>query len=142
MSRIPLKILLVEDNPSDVFFVRQALGYEGIQSDLVVARDGEQAIAFVEAAEAKQRPPCPELILLDLNLPRTSGTEFLRWLRQSSRCPEVPVIVVTSSDSPDDKAEATGLGISRYFLKPHNLDEYMKLGSVVKQVCEAASDIH
>jgi CheY-like chemotaxis protein len=127
-------MLLVEDNPADVFFVRTALAHEGIESELVVAHDGEKAIEFLEAAETNPAAPCPHLILLDLNLPRTSGTEVLRRVRNSPRCADVPVIIVTSSDAPNDRAEAVNLGANRYFLKPHNIDDYLKLGSVVKEV--------
>jgi CheY-like chemotaxis protein len=127
-------MLLVEDNPADVFFVRAALQHEGIESEILVANDGEKAIQFVEAAEANPAAPCPQVVLLDLNLPRTSGTDVLRRLRKSSRCANVPVIVVTSSDAPSDREEVESLGASRYFLKPQNIDEYMKLGSIVREV--------
>lgn len=134
MNRNSLTMLLVEDNPADVFFVRAALAHEGIEGEIVVAHDGEKAIEFVEAAETNPAAPCPQLILLDLNLPRTSGTDVLRRLRKSPRCSNVPVIIVTSSDAPSDRAETASLGASRYFLKPHNIDDYLKLGSVVKEV--------
>jgi CheY-like chemotaxis protein len=127
-------MLLVEDNPADVFFVRAALAHEGIESELLIAHDGEKAIEFVEAAETNPGAPCPQLVLLDLNLPRTSGAEVLQRVRKSSRCGDIPVIIVTSSDAPNDRAEAVRLGASRYFLKPHNIDDYLKLGSVVKEV--------
>jgi len=127
-------MLLVEDNPADVFFAQTALKHGGTESEIVVARDGEKAIEFVEAADADPSAPCPQVILLDLNLPRTSGTEVLRRVRKSSRCADVPVIIVTSSDAPSDRAETASLGANRYFLKPQNLDEYLKLGSVVREV--------
>ncbi len=92
MSRSALTMLLVEDNPADVFFVRTALEHEGIESEILIAQDGEKAIEFVEATDADPSAPCPRLILLDLNLPRTSGTEVLRRLRKSIRCADVPVI--------------------------------------------------
>ena len=76
-------MLLVEDNPADVFFVRVALEREGIKTEILIANDGEKAIQFVEAAETNPAAPCPQLILLDLNLPRTSGTEVLRRLKKS-----------------------------------------------------------
>lgn len=129
-----MTMLLVEDNPADVFFVRTALEYGGIETEIVVARDGEKAIELVEAADANPSAPCPELVLLDLNLPRASGTEVLRRLRKSIRCADVPVIIVTSSDAPSDRAETARLGANRYFLKPHSLDEYMKLGLLIKEI--------
>jgi len=134
MSRRAPTVFLIEDNPADIFFVRTALESEGIDSELLIAHDGEKAIEFIEATDADPIAPRPQIILLDLNLPRTSGIEVLRRLKRSARCAEVPVIVVTSSNAPGDRAEAESLGAIRYFLKPHSLDEYMKLGSVVKSI--------
>ena len=134
MSRNSSIVFLVEDNPADVFFVRTALKSEGIDSDVRIAPDGEQAIAFVEITDADPEAPCPHVILLDLNLPCISGMEVLRRVKKSARFADVPVIIVTSSDAATDRAEAASLGANGYFLKPQNLDEYMKLGSVVKAV--------
>jgi CheY-like chemotaxis protein len=133
VRRNVLTILLVEDNPADVFFMRTALEHGGIESEILIASDGEKAIAFLEAAEVDPAASCPQLVLLDLNLPRVSGMEVLRRLRQSLRCGEVPVIIVTSSDAPNDRAETASLGASRYFLKPQDLDGYLKLGVAVKE---------
>ena len=127
-------VFLIEDNPADVFFVRTALESQGVHSSVVVAPDGEKAIAFVETTDIDPEAPCPQVILLDLNLPRTSGMEVLRRLKTSPRFAEVPVIVVTSSDASMDRAEAANLGVDGYFVKPQNLDEYMKLGSLVKAI--------
>jgi DNA-binding response OmpR family regulator len=134
MSRSCSIVFLVEDNPADVFFVRTALQSEGIDSHILVAPDGEKAIAFVETADTDPEAPCPQVILLDLNLPCASGMEVLRRVKKSARFAGVPVIIVTSSDAATDRAEAASLGANGYFLKPQNLDEYMKLGSVVKAV--------
>ena len=127
-------MFLVEDNPADIFFMRAALESEGIGSEIVIAQDGKKAIEFVEATDADPAAPCPQIILLDLNLPYASGMEVLRRLKRSVRWAQVPVIIVTSSDADSDRAEAASLGANRYFLKPQDLDEYMKLGSVVKGV--------
>jgi len=130
----PVPILLVEDNVADVFFVREALRFEGIESELFVAQDGEKAVEFIESAEISRDSPCPQVILLDLNLPRKSGAEVLLRITQSSRLSQVPVVIVTSSDAPSDREETTRLGARRYFVKPRDLDEYLKLGLVVKDV--------
>ena len=134
MSGKPSIVFLVEDNPADIFFVRTALESEGVDSPVVVAPDGEKAIAFIETTDTNPEAPCPQVVLLDLNLPRTSGMEVLRRLKTSPRLAEVPVIVVTSSDASMDRSEAAKLGVDAYFIKPQSLDEYMKLGSVVKAV--------
>lgn len=135
----PVPILLVEDNVADVFFVREALRFEGIESELFVAQDGEKAVEFIESAEISRDAPCPHIILLDLNLPRKSGAEVLLRIMQSSRLAEVPVVIVTSSDAPSDRAETARLGARRYFVKPRDLDEYLKLGLVVKDVLRERS---
>ena len=77
-----------------------------------------------------------DLILLDLNLPKIDGSTVLSELRQHPESARVPVIVVTSSDSPKDKARMAQLGISYYFRKPTEYDEYMQLGGIVKQVMD------
>ena len=134
MSQDRPTVFLVEDNAADVFFVRTALESEGIGSDVVVAQDGERAIAFVETTDTDPEARCPQVILLDLNLPCVSGLEVLRRVKKSARFADVPVIIVTSSDAAIDRAEAASLGANGYFLKPENLDEYMKLGAIVKAV--------
>jgi DNA-binding response OmpR family regulator len=134
MSQDRPTVFLVEDNAADVFFVRTALESQGIGRDLLVAPDGEKAIAFVETIDTDPQARCPQVVILDLNLPRTSGMEVLRRVKKSARFADVPVIIVTSSDAAIDRAEAASLGANGYFLKPQNLDEYMKLGSVVKAV--------
>jgi CheY-like chemotaxis protein len=134
MSGGPVSILLVEDNAADVFFVREALRSEGIDNEIFVAQDGEKAVEFIESADRSDDAPCPQVILLDLNLPRKSGAEVLLRITQSSRLAQVPVVIVTSSDAPADRAETARLGARRYFVKPRDLDEYLKLGLVVRDV--------
>jgi CheY-like chemotaxis protein len=134
MNEDPPTVFLVEDNAADVFFVRTALQSEGIGSDVLVVQDGERALAFIETTDADPKARCPQVILLDLNLPRVSGLEVLRRVRKSARFADVPVIIVTSSDAAIDRAEAASLGANEYFLKPESLDEYMKLGPIVKAV--------
>jgi two-component system response regulator len=101
---------------------------------VLVVADGEKAIAFVETIDADPEVRCPQVMLLDLNLPRATGMDVLRRVKKSARFADVPVIIVTSSDAAIDRAEATSLGANGYFLKPQNLAEYMKLGLVVKAV--------
>ena len=136
MNATPVSILLVEDNAADVFIVREALQAEGIQNKLFVVPDGEKAMEFIRSAEMKDDAPFPHIILLDLNLPRRSGAEVLLRITQSSRFQGVPVVIVTSSDAPADREETKRLGARRYFVKPRDLDEYLKLGGVVRDVLE------
>ena len=129
-----MNILLAEDNRADVLLVREALSLRHIDHDLHVVRDGEEAIAFVSRMGTPGEPPCPDLFLLDLNLPRADGPEVLREFRRHPECAHTPVIVVTSSDMPRDREQVEPLGIAHYFRKPADLDEFMELGAVIEQV--------
>jgi CheY-like chemotaxis protein len=80
--------------------------------------------------------PCPDLILLDLNLPRASGFELIILFRKHPLCIETPVIVLTSSDAPKDRQRAAELGAVRYFRKPSDLVDFLKLGAVLREVTE------
>ena len=110
MDSGPARILIAEDNEADVFLVKASLGESGFAFDLHVASDGEQVLRIVDRVDADGAGVwCPEIVILDLNLPRYSGEEILDKFRNSPRFRSVPVIVFTSSDSPDrpcDNAQA------------------------------------
>jgi CheY-like chemotaxis protein len=91
-----VRVLLADDNPADVLLVREALMLQPFQSELTVQPDGEQMLAFIDQIEAGQQP-CPDVILLDLNLPRRTGEILLQRIRQSPPCLHVPIVIVTSS---------------------------------------------
>jgi DNA-binding response OmpR family regulator len=129
-----VNILLIEDAEPDVFLVREALKTAGLNFELNVLDDGEKAIEFIDELDRYRGTNCPHLVLLDLNLPRRSGDQILQHLRHSDRCKDIPVVVVTSSDSPRDKAEMSRLGATRYFRKPSRLDEFMRLGPLVREL--------
>jgi CheY-like chemotaxis protein len=126
-------ILLVEDNPADMLLIREAIEEHDINCELVVVSDGEQAINFIQQIESAAEI-CPSLIVLDLNLPKKSGREVLRRLRESSECNHVPVAILSSSDAQKDREEAARLGAIRYIRKPSNLDEFMKVGEILKGI--------
>ena len=134
MKNNPL-IVLTEDNAADVFLVRSALEDAGLAFRLHVISDGEQALRFLQTVETDQSA-CPDVLLLDLNLPKMSGADILRSLRENNHCSASSVVVLTSSDSPQDRARVAQLGVEHYFLKTASLDEFMKLGSIVRQVLE------
>ncbi len=129
----PFSIILAEDNAADVFLVRTALKEEGLSFNLQVFSNGEEVLRFLQQVEAGS-VACPDLLLLDLNLPRYSGEEILEWRQKSGRCSALSVVVLTSSDSLKDRARAALLGAARYFRKPADLEEFMKLGAIVKDV--------
>ena len=125
-----LQILVAEDNSGDVFLIREALSKHNVEHELHVVRDGEEALRFIEGIGNGQ--PCPDVFLLDLNLPRVEGDEVLQRFRQHPQCAQTPVIVVTSSDAPKDHERVSRIGITSYFRKPTDLEDFMKLGEVVK----------
>ena len=131
-----LHILLAEDNLGDVLLVQQALAEHHVRHELHVVQDGEQAVRFIEQMGKPGAAPCPDLLLLDLNLPKVEGQQVLAAFRRHPQCAATPVIVVSSSDAPRDRARIGELGVSRYFRKPSELDDFMKLGAVVREVVE------
>ncbi len=134
-EQMDLLVFLVEDNPADVFLVRSALRDEGLKFQLQVVEDGEKAIEALKQVDADTDSPCPNVLLLDLNLPKRMGEEVLETVRRSPRSGGIPVVVMTSSESPDDRMRAFELGATEYFRKPSNLDEFMRIGKVVKRLC-------
>ena len=126
-------ILVAEDNPGDVFLIRRALERHGLKAELKVVEDGQAALRFLDRAESDDPEACPDLILLDLNLPRAPGSRVLRRVKQSARLADTPVIVVTSSDSPADRETVAQLGAAHYFQKPGDLASFMRLGGIVRE---------
>lgn len=124
-------ILLVEDSPADVFLIRQAFQVHDVSANLQCAADGDEAIRIIDQLDAANGT-CPQLILLDLNLPGRTGVDVLRHLRQSSRCRRTPVIIVTSSNAQADHSITEELGADDYFQKPLKLDQFLEIGRVVK----------
>jgi CheY-like chemotaxis protein len=131
-----LMLLLVEDNPGDVYLIRRALDAQALAYDLSVASDGEEAIRYLEESEAADR--AIDLVLLDLNLPRRGGIEVLMRIRTSPSFAKVPTLLLTSSDSPQDRERSFRLGASAYFRKPSNLADFMKIGEMVKDMAGSA----
>lgn len=129
-----LQILLAEDNRGDVLLVQKALEEHQILHELHVVRDGEEALSAVDHMGEPGHIQCPDLMLLDLNLPKVDGPEVLSHFRQHPKCAHTPVVVISSSDAPRDRARMARLGIARYFRKPSDLDAFMELGAVVREV--------
>ena len=126
----------MEDNKADVFLLREAIRSAKIHAQLHIVNDGDKAIEFIERAEADESVARPAMILLDLNLPRKSGMEVLRHVRNSRRCADALVIIVTSSDSENDRLETARLGASRYFRKPSSYEAFIRIGEIVRDMLE------
>jgi len=132
MTENDLTILLAEDNPGDIFLIKRALAAAQLSYNLLIAKDGEVAIAYVTEAAAGQRKL--DLLLLDLNLPRRDGSEVLSHLRDFPELAKVPAIMLTSSDSPQDREHCLRLGADHYFRKPSDLAQYMKIGTLAREM--------
>ena len=126
------EVLLADDNPSDVYLIREAIREHGVDCVLRVSSDGKDALGII-SGEASGIGSI-SLIILDLNLPRHDGIEILQRLRQSAGLEHIPVVVLTSSDSPRDRLMANELGATRYLHKPSNLEEFLGLGAIFKEL--------
>jgi PAS domain S-box-containing protein len=125
-----------EDSKTDVYLIREALDSGEVKANVHVVRDGYAATNFFDAADADPHAPCPDLVLLDLNLPMKTGAEVLHHLRESRRCKTAQVLVISSSDSARDRASVEGLGPAGYFKKPTDYAEFLKLGPLVKSLLD------
>ncbi len=133
------KVLLIEDNPADVELVREALEAAGLEHVLHVTPDFETAKDYID--DLQGGAPCPDILLLDLNLPKGNGLELLQAFRTSPQCHRVPVVVVSSSDASRDRDQAARLGAAQYFRKPTDLKEFMKLGAIVLGLVRNDSEV-
>jgi CheY-like chemotaxis protein len=125
----PKTILLVEDNPDDVELALRAFRKNHLANDLVVARDGVEALDYLFCTGPhSHRDPChqPEVVLLDLKLPRVDGLEVLRRLREDRRTAFVPVVVLTSSTEEDDLVRSYSLGANSYIRKPVDFVQFVE----------------
>jgi len=123
-------VLLADDDPNDVFLLQRAFQKTNIANPLRVVRDGEEAMAYLGGQDLyadRQLHPLPVLLLLDLKMPRKSGFEVLRWLRQQSGLKRLPVVVLTSSNQNPDINKAFDLGANSYIVKPGGFDSLVEM---------------
>ena len=114
-------ILLVEDDPNDVFLIQRAFRKANLANPIQVMNDGEAAVQYLSGQEPyadRDRYPLPAIILLDLKLPRRSGHEVLVWLKQQPELKRLPVVMLTSSRQTPDVKRAYDLGVNSYLVKP------------------------
>jgi DNA-binding response OmpR family regulator len=128
-------ILLIEDNQADAALVREALEEHDVKGELLLITDGDKAIRYIDAME-RQQAGCPDLVILDLNLPKRSGREVLQSIRRSAHWRNTTVVVLSSSDARQDQADAMDLGARRYISKPLRLEEFLRLGAVFKELLD------
>lgn len=121
-------ILLIEDNPSDVELTKRALKRGRIANKLVVAEDGEEALAWLmgDGSEAGRTSALPALTLLDLKLPKIPGLEVLRRIRADARTRRLPVVILTTSIEEQDLAASYDLGVNSYIRKPVDFKQFAR----------------
>jgi CheY-like chemotaxis protein len=119
-------VLLVEDNPDDVELTLRAFAKHGVANQIVVARDGKEALALLHGSDSNAEPQLvPEVVLLDLNLPLLNGHEVLRRLRADPRTRRIPVVVLTSSKEDKDIVASYDLGANSFVQKPVDFLEFV-----------------
>lgn len=123
-------ILLVEDNPMDADLTLRAFAKRKLANPVHLARDGEEALAWLPRWEAGE--PTPLVILLDLKLPRVSGLEVLRRIKEDKRWRNIPVVVLTSSTDDLDVRTAYRLGANSYIVKPVDFDKFMEVATQIE----------
>ena len=128
----PIEILLVEDNPGDVDLAREALENGKLYNTLHVVNDGEAAMAFLRHEGKYTDAPRPDLILLDLNLPRKNGQEVLAEIKSDEELKCIPVVILTSSKAEQDILSTYNLHANCYISKPIDLDQFLKVVQAIK----------
>jgi len=123
----PIEILLVEDSPSDVDLTREALEDTKVHNNLSVVGDGVEAIAFLKREGQYANAPHPDLILLDLNLPKMGGREVLAEIKNDPNLRRIPVVVLTTSAAEQDIVESYNLHANCYVKKPVDLDAFIQV---------------
>jgi chemotaxis family two-component system response regulator Rcp1 len=123
----PIEVLLVEDSPGDVRLTREALKDAKVQINLHVASDGMEAMAFLEHEGTHTHAPRPDLILLDLNLPKKDGREVLQEIKESATLKSIPVVILTTSASETDILQSYQLHANCYISKPVDLEGFLKV---------------
>ena len=123
----PIEILLVEDNPGDIRLTQEALRDNKVRNNMTVARDGAEALAILHREGQYADSPRPDLILLDLNLPKIDGREVLRRIKDDKKLRPIPVVILTTSRDERDVLKAYGLHANCYVAKPVELEQFMEV---------------
>lgn len=125
----PITVLLVEDDPGDVLLIREAFEDHKLNNTLLVAGDGVEALELLRSADTER----PDLVLLDLNLPRKDGREVLKEIKADESLRSIPVVVLTTSDAEEDILRSYDLHANAYVTKPVDFDRFI---DVVRQIDE------
>lgn len=127
----PIEVLLVEDDPGDVLLIREAFEYNKVHNNLNVVSDGEQALAYLRREGEHADANRPDLVLLDLNLPRKDGREVLAEVKQDAALRTIPIVVLTTSEAEEDVLKSYQLHANAYVTKPVDFERFV---SIVRQI--------
>ena len=129
----PIEILLVEDSATDVMLAEEALADGKVRNHLSVVKDGVEAMAFLRKEGQYAASPRPDLMLLDLNMPRKDGREVLAEVKADANLKQIPVVVLTTSQAEPDVLKAYGLGANCYISKPVDFDQFAAVVHAIEQ---------
>ena len=127
----PIEVLLVEDDPGDVLLIREAFEFNKVHNNLNVVSDGEQALAYLRAEGEYAGSTRPDLVLLDLNLPRKDGREVLAEVKSDPALRAIPIVVLTTSEAEEDVLKSYELHANAYVTKPVDFERFV---SIVRQI--------
>lgn len=131
-SSRPVEILLVEDNEGDVFLTQEAFRISKIANTIHVAVDGEIAMEFLRKEGKYNNSPTPDLVLLDINLPKKDGTQVLKEIKEDNLLKYIPVVILTSSRSEQDVVKSYGLHANSYLIKPVDFTKFSEIVSAIE----------
>jgi CheY-like chemotaxis protein len=131
----PVEILLVEDDPADVLLVQEGLRDGPVPTNLTVMPDGVEALAYLRAEPPYAAAVIPDLILLDLKMPKKGGLEVLGEIKADPELHRIPVIILTTSDAPDDVFRAYDRQASLFITKPEDLEEFDRITKMIRDFC-------
>jgi len=132
-EREPVEILLAEDNPGDVKLTRKALEKGRLVNNLHVVNDGVETMQFLRGEGEYEGRPRPDLVLLDLNMPRKDGREVLEEIKESDDLKRIPVVVLTSSEAEEDVARSYDLHANAYLTKPVNFSGFIDVVGTLEE---------
>jgi CheY-like chemotaxis protein len=124
--------VVIEDNPADIFLVKEAITAHALDVDTYVMSDGEEGMRFFRDLDANNLA-CPAVLLLDLNIPKVDGFALLSFLRATDRCRDMAVVVMTSSSAQADRQKSAALAVNDYFNKPSGYTEFLAIGQLIKK---------
>lgn len=133
LNQRKLHILLAEDSASDTMLIRRSFAHSNLDHTLYCVEDGEKAVAFLKQREADKQVVRPDLIILDLNLPRLDGREVLAQIKQDPALKRIPVVVLTTSNAEQDVTRSYDLHANCYIVKPFDVYDFLQIANFIEQ---------